>query len=64
MAKTNFVVTDANVGEMLPIADGYVTNLSMVTPPSDYDAHAELAIGEIDVNFALRLAAWTRARRH
>lgn len=33
IATTNYVITDADVGRVLPITDGFLTNLTMTAPP-------------------------------
>ena len=37
MATTNYVITDADVGQVLPITDGFLTNLTMTAPPPVYE---------------------------
>ena len=33
MAKTEYQISDADVGRVLPITNGFLTDLSMITPP-------------------------------
>ena len=33
MAMTDFTITDADVGKVLPITDGFLVNLSLTAPP-------------------------------
>jgi hypothetical protein len=37
IATTNYVITDADVGRVLPITDGFLTNLTMTAPPPVYE---------------------------
>ena len=37
MATTSYVITDADVGRVLPITDGFLTNLTMTAPPPVYE---------------------------
>jgi hypothetical protein len=37
MAETTFTITSADVGTVLPVANGWITTLSMTTPPTRYD---------------------------
>jgi len=36
MAMTNITITDADVGRVLPVPDGFLVNLSRTKPPSGY----------------------------
>jgi hypothetical protein len=37
MTTTTFTVTDADVGQVLGVPDGYLTDLTMTTPPPVYE---------------------------
>jgi hypothetical protein len=37
IATTNYLITDADVGRVLPITDGFLTNLTMTAPPPGYE---------------------------
>ena len=37
MATTSYVITDADVGRVLPITDGFLTNLTMTAPRPVYE---------------------------
>jgi len=37
MATTSYLITDADVGRVLPITDGFLTNLTMTAPPPVYE---------------------------
>jgi len=37
MALTEYTITDADVGAALPITDGYLVSLRLVTPPPRYE---------------------------
>lgn len=60
MTTTTYTISDTNIGSVLPIQDGFITDLAMTTSPSVYEVPSFNQGRWSSAFFTLRDSGWRR----